>query len=55
MKLLFIFIVSLNMLPLSAASLEEAPLEWLVAQSLMQKTDEEGHIVEDKLVKEILR
>lgn len=53
MKLLFIFIVSLNMLPLSAASLEEAPLEWLVAQSLMQKTDEEGHIVEDKLVKEI--
>ncbi|MFT6069841.1 MAG: hypothetical protein ACJAT2_000855 [Bacteriovoracaceae bacterium] len=53
MKFLVIFIVSLNLTPLFAASLDEAPLEWLVAQSLMQKTDEDGHVTEDKLVKEI--
>jgi hypothetical protein len=53
MKFLVIFISTLNLAFAAAPTLEQAPLEWLVAQSLMQKTDEEGHVIKDKLVTEI--
>lgn len=53
MKLVILSLFFISTTFAATPDLSEAPFEWLVAQTLMEKTDEENHFGNDKLVKEI--
>ena len=53
MKLVILSLFFISSAFASTPDISKAPFEWLVAQTLMEKMNEENHFDKDELVKEI--